>query len=175
MLLKEVSGDLLMSDCDVICHQVNCQGIMNFGISKAIKKKYPLAYEQYSKFLYQNTVIKEGIRLNSKEFLGLCQISKVEDHKYVASLYAQNSYGVEQGKVYTNYDALLCSLFALRRLVLFGDYGIKSIAFPFYMGCGRGGGGDWERVKGMIESVFNDLDITIEICKLPRISEAERQ
>ena len=166
MVLKEVLGDLLSSESDVICHQVNCQGVMSYGVSKAIRKRCPLAFEQYSRFLSNNTIIENGSKTNTKEFLGLCQISKARGDKYVASLFGQNMYGSEEDKQYTDYSALLCSLFALRRLVLFGGYNIKSIAFPYGMGCGKGFGGDWNKVFDMINAVFNDLDVTIEIRKL---------
>ena len=33
-------GDLLESDCDYICHQVNCQGKMNSGRRKVTKFNY---------------------------------------------------------------------------------------------------------------------------------------
>ena len=166
MVLKEIVGDLLSSKCDVVCIQVNCQGIMNYGVSKAVRRKYPLAYEQYSRFLYNNTIVEDGVKKNAREFLGLCQISKAREDKYIALLYGQETYGAEENRQYTDHNALLCSLFALRRLVLFGDYGIKSIAFPYMMGCGKNGGGDWGKIREMIEAVFNDLDIEIEIRKI---------
>ena len=161
MELKELKGDLLSSKCDVICHQV-----MNFGVSKAIRKKYTRAFEQYSRFVYNNTFVVNGKKQNTSEFLGLCQISKMEgEERYIASLYGQDEYGRDD-KQYTNYNALLCSLFALRRLVLFGGYNIHSLAFPYGMGCDKGGGGKWEKVFEMIDAVFNDLDVTIEIWKM---------
>lgn len=40
-------GDLLASDCNVICHQVNCKGVMNAGIAKAIRNKYPQVYDVF--------------------------------------------------------------------------------------------------------------------------------
>ena len=36
MSMHHVIGNLLESDCDYICHQVNCQGKMNSGIAKSI-------------------------------------------------------------------------------------------------------------------------------------------
>lgn len=166
MVLKEIVGDLLSSKCDVVCVQVNCQGTMNYGVIKAIRRKHPLAYEQYSRFLHNNVRVEDGVKKNTREFLGLCQISKAREDKYIALLYGQDMYGTEEGKQYTDYNALLCSLFALRRLVLFGDYDINSIAFPYMMGCGKNGGGDWKKIREMIEAVFNDLDIEIEIRKI---------
>jgi len=161
MELREFSGDLFKSDCDVICHQVNCKGVMGIGLSKAIRKRYPLVFEQYSNFVNKN----KGIPENSSEFLGLCQIVKIGDGKYVANLFGQDDYGREK-KQYTNYNALLCSLFALRRLILFGGYNIKSVAFPYNLGCGFAGG-DWNMIRDMIISVFSTLNVRIDIISLP--------
>jgi O-acetyl-ADP-ribose deacetylase (regulator of RNase III) len=165
MELREFSGDLFKSDCDVICHQVNCKGVMGMGLNKAIRKRYPIVFEQYNNFVTNNTFYVKGIPENSSEFLGLCQIVKIGDGKYIANLFGQEDYGREQ-KQYTNYDALLCSLFALRRLVLFGGYNIKSIAFPCNLGCGFAGG-DWNKVREMIISVFAALDVRVDIISLP--------
>lgn len=166
MEVREIVGDLLSSECDVICHQVNCMAMMGSGVSKAIRKRYPLVNEQYLNFLHRNYIIVNGEKTNSRTFLGLCQIVKVDDNMYVANLFGQDRYG-NDGRQYTEYSALLCSLFNLRRLVLFGDYNIRSIAFPFGLGCGKtGGGADWDKVKDMILAVFRDLDILIEIRRL---------
>ena len=165
MEVREIIGDLLSSECSVICHQVNCMAVMGAGVSKAIRKKYPLVNEQYSTFLHRNYFIENGEKTNTSTFLGLCQIVKIGGRKYVANLFGQDRYG-NDGKQYTNYNALQCSLFNLRRLVLFGDYGIDSIAFPHEIGCGKFGGADWGRVKDMILRTFEDLDIVIEFRKL---------
>lgn len=165
MKVREIVGDLLSSECSVICHQVNCMAVMGSGVSKAIRKRYPLVNEQYSTFLHRNYFIENGEKTNTSTFLGLCQIVKIGDRKYVANLFGQDRYG-NDGRQYTNYSALQCSLFNLRRLVLFGGYGIDSIAFPHEIGCGKFGGADWGRVKDMILRTFEDLDIVIEFRKL---------
>ena len=47
MSMHHVIGNLLESDCDYICHQVNCQGKMNSGIAKSIRDKWPVVYNNY--------------------------------------------------------------------------------------------------------------------------------
>ena len=39
------NGDLLESNCNFICHQVNCQGVMGSGIAKQIRNLFPFVYE----------------------------------------------------------------------------------------------------------------------------------
>ena len=37
-MIKIIDGDLLNSEADIICHQVNCQGKMNSGVAKQIRE-----------------------------------------------------------------------------------------------------------------------------------------
>lgn len=169
MIVREVMGDLLSSKCDIICHQVNCQAVMTNGVSKAIRRAYPLVFEQYSRFLNNNYLWKDGQRINTSTFLGLCQIVKIGNDKYIGNLFGQDYYGKrDDGVMYTDYNALFCSLVNLKRLVLFGGYNIRTIAFPHRMGC-FSGGADWDKVFEMIKGVFNDLDVVIEIVHLPQL------
>ena len=49
-MIHHVKGNLLDSNCDYICHQVNCQGVMNSGVAKQIREKWPEVYESYVNF-----------------------------------------------------------------------------------------------------------------------------
>lgn len=167
MKYNEISGDILNSTADIICHQVNCQGVMGAGLAKAIKGKYPIVYQAYKDFVTSNAVY-EGERIaNSKAFLGLCQLVKIPgEEKYVANIFAQDFYGREEGKVYTDYTAFRCALTNLKRIILYayGDCEIKKVAFPFGIGCGLAGG-SWKVISSIIKSVFNDTNLEIEIIK----------
>ena len=46
-MIAIINGNLLDSNCDYICHQVNCQGKMNSGIAKSIREKWPVVYANY--------------------------------------------------------------------------------------------------------------------------------
>lgn len=37
-----------------ICYPVNCKGVMNTGLTKAIKEKYPIVFETYHKYCMSN-------------------------------------------------------------------------------------------------------------------------
>ena len=45
-------------------------------------------------------------------------------------------------------------------LLNFLYYSNYSIAFPYLIGCKRGGG-DWNKIYGMIEEILGDCDVTI--------------
>ena len=46
-MIRVVKGNLLDATEIVIAHQVNCQKKMNSGVAKAIREKYPEAFEKY--------------------------------------------------------------------------------------------------------------------------------
>ena len=39
--------DLFESGADMICHQVNCMGVMGSGVAKQVKERYPKVFEEY--------------------------------------------------------------------------------------------------------------------------------
>ena len=159
--LKEITydGDLLTSNADIICHQVNPYA-MGAGIAKQIKEKYPRVYQKF-KEASDKGLIK----------LGTCQVIKTnpgsENNKLVANLCGQEKIS-NTGERCTNYEGIYC---ALKKLA---DYcktnNIQSVAFPKYMSCGLGGA-DWWIIVAMIESVFKELEILIEYWNYKKTSD----
>lgn len=49
VVIKE--GNVFDSDAKIICHQVNCQGVMGSGVAKEVRERYPKVYEQYHEFM----------------------------------------------------------------------------------------------------------------------------
>lgn len=51
--MTEINGDILTIPTDgrptVVCHQVNCKGVMGAGLAKQIREKHPEVYEAYKK------------------------------------------------------------------------------------------------------------------------------
>lgn len=144
-MIKIVEDNILNSNEDIICHQVNCQGVMGSGLAKQIRNKYAKVFEEYQKYVVNNKFTA----------LGTCQIIDVARGKYIANLFGQYNYG--RDKQYTDYDALRESLFSLK--VSCKDNN-KSIAIPYNLGCGLAGG-DWNIVYKIIEDVFKDYKVTI--------------
>lgn len=148
-MITYVKGDLLDSNCDFICHQVNCQGVMNSGIAKQIREKWPEVYTQYLK-KYVNA---DGY---SDKLLGEIQHVPVSNLKTVINMFAQENYGYD-GHRYTSYDAFWC---CVNRIAITVPKG-SSIAFPYRIGCCRGGA-NWTIIKAMIEEVLEkDYDVYI--------------
>ena len=142
-----MTGDLLESDCEYICHQVNCQGKMGSGIAKQIRNKWKAVYDMY-------------MNVASPSQLGHIQKVFVKDLKInmrcVVNMFAQEHYGYD-GRRYTSYDAFWNCLHELKEKTPKG----KSIGFPKGIGCGLGGA-NWEVILQMIIEVLgNDYDIYI--------------
>ena len=149
-MIKVNDGDVILAKENIIAHQVNCQGVMGSGVAKGIKLRFPYAYERYYELCNNNKAEKKP----SSNLLGRCQIILCQD-KYVANLFGQDSYGLD--KQHTNYGALTQAF-----SILAGQCREQnmSVAMPYGIGCGRGGG-DWSIVFEMIEEIFVGIDVTI--------------
>ncbi len=144
--IRLMDGDVTEIKCDVVLHQVNCKGVMGSGVALTIKQKYPEVYNEYVNF------VKKNIGASSK-LLGSVQLCKTTEGKYVANLFSQDGYGYK-GQ-YTDYDALRKGLVKLNELCKG-----KTIALPYKMGSDRGGG-DWNKVLGIIIECLTDCNILI--------------
>ncbi len=140
--MKIIEGNILNIENGMICHQVNCQGVMGAGLALQIKNKWPQAYKDYRK------AFDEGML-----FLGNTITSRVSATLYVAHMCGQDRYGRKPGKVYTDYVALAVCL----GLLNFVEAGIP-VYIPYGLGCGWAGG-DWELVSQMIEDTLPDATI----------------
>ena len=162
MSITFIKQDLTTSDADYICHQVNCQGKMNSGVAKTIRKKWPIVYDFYQEVYRQN--INEG---NDKIAL-LGKIASINTNHYVPKTYptptvinmfAQNGYGYD-GKRYTSYDVFWSCLGHIKETVPKGS----KVSFPYKIGSDRGGA-NWDVIYTMIVTTLGH-DYNVEICYL---------
>lgn len=175
MISKIINGDLFSTDCEVIAHQVNCMGEMNSGVAKIVKEKYPEVFKEYRKTV--NTL--------DKNVLGGCLLVDTSDGKYIANIFGQYYYNecadigtflatdvwnapyTEETSLndntvwrFTNYEAFYKALVNLK--VNMNRKNLKSLAFPYKIGCDRGGA-SWNIIKTMIDEVFESTDIVVKI------------
>ena len=169
-MVQFVKGNLLESNCDYICHQVNCQGKMNSGIAKQIREKWPIVYKNYmEKYNTMSDVIlstyggyEDGGPDISEVLLGDIQIVNIntpgadERAQQVINMFAQQHYGYD-GRRYTSYDAFWSCLGKIKDVVPEG----KKIGFPGRIGCVRGGA-NWNVIYEMIDQVLGrDYEVYI--------------
>ena len=149
-MIKHVKADIFTTDCDIIVHQVNCYGVMGAGLAKQVKEKYPDVYDIYKSLC--NNVVPE-VLLGTTLMVQINDALEDSNKKYIANFFSQESYGY--GKQFTSYEAFKKCLEYLKDR--YSDY---SIAFPYLIGCKRGGG-DWNKIYGVIEEILGDCDVTI--------------
>lgn len=133
-MVNYVKGNLLDSNCDYICHQVNCQGVMGSGIARQIRERWPEVYEEYKKLCDS---------WYPDDLLGGIQIAG-----HVVNMFSQDSFGYD-GRRYTSYDAFVECLLKFRNYIPYGC----TIGFPKNIGCGLGGG-NWQIISTMIEEIL---------------------
>jgi len=79
-MIKYVRGNLLDAPQPIIVHQVNCQGVMGSGVAKAIRDKYPQAYQAY-RSMQESYTVKSSL-------LGQAQIVSTNEHAII-NLFSQ--------------------------------------------------------------------------------------
>lgn len=154
MIVKQINGNLLDSIANCIAHQCNCGTAYGSGVALAMRKAFPKTYENHLK-------ATQGCA-NKEELLGKVIATRIGETQYVLNLYGQKDIG-QAGTRYTSYDAIYTCLEKARKFML--DRNFTSIAFPYGMSSVRGGA-SWKVILAMIESVFEDTEITVEIWKL---------
>lgn len=143
-MIHYVKGNLLDSNCDYICHQVNCQGVMGSGIARQIRERWPEVYEDYKLF-------HAGCLINGVKLLGKICFSHINNtNQGVVNMFCQDNYGYD-GNRYTSYDAFATALYDIKHCVPEG----YKIGFPKNIGCGLGGG-NWKVISALIEEILGE-------------------
>ena len=142
--MYEMIGDILTpvkaGKPTLVCHQVNCKGVMGAGLAWQIRSRFPNVYDAYH--LLCRSVVASGRK--TSDMLGSVQyISAEEEAGYtVANLFAQDGFGT--GKRQTDYCALRKALADIADRC--PQYTVR---IPYGMGCGLAGG-DWGVVSNII-------------------------
>lgn len=148
-MIIEIKGDIIKAleekDIDILAHGCNCRNGFGSGIAGQLAKRIPeskIAYHQ----LYKMGKAKLG------------NVQYVNTPKgIVANCMTQDKYGNarKNGEVHLDYEALDIVLKKLKKKALEG----KRVGIP-QIGCGLAGG-DWDKVKKMIEDIFQDTQIFV--------------
>jgi O-acetyl-ADP-ribose deacetylase (regulator of RNase III) len=92
-------GNLLDVTEGIIVHGCNRQGVMGSGVAKAVKSKYPGAFDQYVKDL-------EQWRNDGRSGMGMISWYEVNDKLRIASGITQKTYGRSDTFRFVSYDAI---------------------------------------------------------------------
>lgn len=151
-MIKYINGDALEIKTDYLAHQVNTLGIMGGGIALAIRNKYPEVYMKYKElcdyyqdqsetligsFLPVNVDNSNLIILNCFSQKGLSRTERTTDYNAIKEIFQNIKDYMPKGKVLT---------------------------IPYKYGCGLANG-DWDIVKSIMEDIFEDSDIVLQIVR----------
>ena len=141
-------GDVFQSDAGIICHQVNCKGVMGAGIAITVKKNI----SKQNFFKYVDLCDEYGSGMLGK----VLYTPTLDGKKIIANCFGQDGYG---GKA-TVYPALES---ALQQVATKAKKTGTSIALPGLIGCGLAGG-DWEFVRdNIIYPIFEKENVDLDI------------
>lgn len=147
-MIQTKYGDLLSVTSGYIIQGVNSQGVMNSGVAKAIRDKYPKVYNAYINH-YKSGNMKvgtfSGTRVDSSEL--------VEEALFIINAVTQEHYGRDPNKVYVDYDGLRMCFTQINDFVL-DMLSPKVVNFPL-IGCGLANG-DWNIVSQIIDEELDD-------------------
>ena len=148
MTIQYVSGDLFANryNVEAFAHGCNCKGAMGAGIAKGFSQRYPDMCKEH----------RRRCKTQPREFkLGDSFLWKEDDKPWVFNLGTQEHYW----RCRASYQAIEQALKSMKHQA--NEQGIRSIAIP-RIGAGYGGL-SWNRVKSIIEHVFNDWPGTLYV------------
>lgn len=139
-----VDGNILDSDCQYICHQCNCVTNEARGLAQHIFNRFPYADIYFNrppgfKDKPGNIIIRGDPSLNQRYVINI-----------LSQLYpGKSKYDIDSADLREKWFILaLCQIKKIQ--------GLKSIAFPWMIGCGYAGG-NWHNYKKMIDLLADDL------------------
>jgi O-acetyl-ADP-ribose deacetylase (regulator of RNase III) len=150
-MLKIIKQDILKVKSGIICHQVNCKGVMGAGLAKQIKNKWPLVYVEYLKFIS---------KYPSPICLGSFQSYQVDNDLIICNIFGQIGYGKGIHTCYDQVDEAF-EKFKDNSVYSFTGEDAWKVYVPYMMGCGLAGG-DWKIYSAIIERYFPQAIV----CKL---------
>ena len=149
--MNNIQKDILTVKTGIICHQVNCQGVMGAGLALKIAKKWPVVKADYIR--HASGWKQENGDDSTVHLLGNTLHSWVAPDLCVCSIFGQDEYG--RDKTHTRYLALA---FGLSRVRTFSVGKNLAVYIPHGIGCGLAGG-DWSVVSALIEQELPDAYI----------------
>lgn len=174
-MIKIIEGDLFESKANFLVHQVNCQSIMGSGVAAQVADMYPHVEKDYRRYLKHC----EKIDINP---LGTAQYVPVDvwavgmvdtikndnvvaydsEYQYIVNLFGQNDYGM--GKQHTDLNAMKRAMIDICNKAKAIN---ATVAMPYRIGSFRGGA-KWDDVYKIIQKVFENSGVNVEIYKYDR-------
>jgi O-acetyl-ADP-ribose deacetylase (regulator of RNase III) len=146
-MIEPTRGNILTDDAEALVNTVNCVGVMGKGIALQFKKAFPENFNAY-----QAACRHKEVRPGS---MFVYKTGQIFNPRFIINFPTKRHWR-EKSRYEDIENGLQALLQEVRR------HNIRSIAIP-PLGAGLGGL-QWDRVRGMIESVFTDLvDISVRL------------
>ena len=142
------NDNILNASENIICQQVNTCGVMGSGLAKQIRDRNPEIFLKYKKYCDSHS---------KQEMMGKVLCYPIGLLKYVCCIFGQENFGRNKNIVYTDYGALEKGFEIVKDECIKNNW---TIAIPYGIGCGLANG-DWNIVFGIINKVFDDINITL--------------
>lgn len=143
------SGDILKATENIICHQVNVDGVMGGGLAKQIASTYPKVLIHYKRLCKSFDYDYEKLR-------GMYQFIRVSDTQQICNCFTQRP------NFNTDYVAIeKC----FKDILHIAKKSNLSIAIPFHYGCGIANG-EWEEVITILRNLSGLYDVDISVYRL---------
>lgn len=144
-------GDILQATENIICHQVNVDGVMGGGLALQIAKSYPEVEKEYKQ-------ICKLYNYDYEKLKGVDYKSQIGHLKFIANCFTQKP------NFDTDYEAIKQ---VFRDLLKECKNQNKTISVPYGYGCGIANG-DWNIVSKIFEELSNEYGIDIVVYKLDK-------
>lgn len=148
-MLVYKNGDILNATENIICHQVNADGVMGGGLALQIAKLYPEVENKYKKFCRCYNYDYEKLKGNG-------YMVPIGHLKFIENCFTQKP------NFDTDYEALKKCFTYLMQLCKAHSY---SICVPYGYGCGIAHG-DWNIVSKIFEDLSNEYEVDILVYRL---------
>lgn len=145
-MVRYEKGNIFDTHCQVIGHQVNSEGVLG-GLAKEVFERYPECLASY-----------RNACSSRRPIVGHVIFVEAANKKFIANLVGQKFPGAA-----TDYAYLCSALLETKSALKF--FGLNSLALPYKIGCGIGGG-NWEIVKAIIFEIFGNSKEEVVIYKL---------
>jgi len=152
--LKIIHGNLLTAKEQFICHQCNCISASVSGLARSIINAFPYA-----------NIYSDRDTFNRTEPGTISISGNGKDQRYIINMFAQYYPGKYNDDYWNDSSMQRLSYFKSCLDRIEKIYDLESIAFPYCIGCGIGGG-DWVDYEAMLLEFSIDIGKEITIYKI---------
>lgn len=189
--MTENTGDLIEFDCDMIVQQCNCLTTTSHGLSRTIAQRTGVnIYRERKRSQHSQNVATRETQGKPGSVVVRAWRKNSQNRPLVACLLGQfgpgkpgyrgkgGKFGNECKKqrvddTFSNREAWFRASLTSLRAYLSDPQGegvsVKSVAFPWQIGCGLAGG-NWKRYRRMIiafQAAVSDIGVQVTVVKLP--------